>query len=478
MGPSKRKLCLNGVKSYATTDLQETISTSDGDASRAPVSHLSALFVDACNTALSSGDSAALDDLMVDTKEVRWDNQIASTFTDMKDVFKGFSDFFMDPYLMSYESRKVGNSVVEIDYQVSFWYPLPWRPRIIIPGTVSLQTNADFTKIVDIKEQWDISLSSIFFKQVLPRFWDVWHVFSSPTPEHPPMTKIGKVGKVDFVELSPTLAYEAEWLAPSKFPGPPLLVLPGFSMFGELRTTRPRRDAFLCTLPIESFSDTFMDATSTETYKRNYWRMHVPTQLHSLVREHAAASTKFPLLSMEQESGVQKEEEDDLKMESDIQVGGGSDSTAEENINVMASVKGGKQRGAEYTPNEQLVQEFINSEKLRYQYMYLPRRIMAQYSINGPVSAKDVNTAVDLITKAIQSKEAQSLLLQSRVGKGKSSVGMKMKSMSTNNKSPLVGFQMFGTKAGFNMKGEPAMAVYESQYQKQLNKVQVEVTFQ
>ena len=40
---------------------------------------------------------------------------------------------------------------------------------------------------------------------------------------------------------------------------------------------------------------------------------------------------------------------------------------------------------------------------------------------------------------------------------------------------PLLGLQLWSCKACFNMKGEPAMAVYEMQYGYRLTTVQVEL---
>jgi len=43
------------------------------------------------------------------------------------------------------------------------------------------------------------------------------------------------------------------------------------------------------------------------------------------------------------------------------------------------------------------------------------------------------------------------------------------------DKSPKIGFQLWSCKGGFNMKGEPVMAVYEMQYGYRLTKMYVEL---
>ena len=46
---------------------------------------------------------------------------------------------------------------------------------------------------------------------------------------------------------------------------------------------------------------------------------------------------------------------------------------------------------------------------------------------------------------------------------------------SNGSGAPVVGFQMYSTKACFNMQGEPAMAIYEIQFDRRETNVQIEL---
>ena len=109
---------------------------------------------------------------------------------------------------------------------------LPWRPRIIVPGRVTLTADADNTSILSVVEEWEVTIPQIIAKQALPRLWDIWHIFSTPCPEFAPSKVLGREGRVSFVEMPPSIALEATWTGPAKYPGPPLLTIPGFSLFG------------------------------------------------------------------------------------------------------------------------------------------------------------------------------------------------------------------------------------------------------
>lgn len=147
---------------------------------------------------------------------INWRNPLVSG-PDIKEGFSQFANFFQEPVLIFFDEKKLsGKNAYEIEYQLSFWYPMPWKPRIIIPGKAIVAISQNQMYIDSVLEEWDITIWDIFLKQFPPRFWDFWHAFSSPTPEYPPFKLIGSAGKVDFIMTSPTIAAEILWSAPSK----------------------------------------------------------------------------------------------------------------------------------------------------------------------------------------------------------------------------------------------------------------------
>lgn len=418
------------------------------------------------------GKLGPLKEVFPDNKAA-WSSPVSKTLEEMKEQFINFSDFFKDPALTVYD-RQINTEKNEIvlDYQLSFWYPLPWRPRIIVPGKATITVNAEGNRVLSVKDDWEVSVLNIMTKQAAPRLWDVWHIFSTPTPEYPPIKTFGRVDrKVTLVELPPTIAVETSWTGLAKFPGPPLLVMPGFALDGELRTSRPNRDPFLTTLPVESSSDSFAKEDGT-AMKKNTFTMHVPTQLHSKVMgeirqtEPTVMKTEAQILL---ENG-ETEGQDDETYESDAQVGISDEKLSKlENISIMKSVTGGVQRG-DYDANDELVREFAASESLSRKYKALPRRLMAQVKVTGEVTPEKVKEAVDMIKTAVSTPSMQDMLPAAPAGKKYS-----LQLRSDGSANPLVGFQMFGSKACFNPRGQPAMAIYEIQYDKRVTNVQIEL---
>ena len=476
-----RQICLGCTST--SHDIQEALSPQQMSEkgvqeSKSPLEKMSDNFVEAWLKGFE-GKLGPMKALMPD-EQAPWVSPVANTNGDMKSQFINFADFFLEPALTIFNRRIDENGYkIILDYQLSFWYPLPWRPRIIVPGKAIITTNTDATRVLGVSEEWETTIPKILLKQAFPRLWDIWHIFSTPGPEYPPILKLGNEGKVVFSLLPPSIALEATWTGPAKFPGPPLLTMPGFALFGELRTSRPNRDKFYCTMPVESCSDTFVDETNGIKMKKNTFMMHVPSALHNVVAKRVETGEAFTLLTNEQQqrrNGAAAEEQDDEAYTSDVQVGISDEKLSNlENISLMKSVTGGNARG-QYDVNQEIVEEFVASEHLAYRYRSLPRRVMAQVAVKGEVTSEKVKRAVEEIKKAVQ------------VGGGSIDIpGLEREGSSSGTRyslrtkgggdsaSPLVGFQMYSTKACFNMQGEPAMAIYEIQFDKRETNVQVEL---
>eukprot|EP01041_Mallomonas_annulata_P003813 gene3813-7595_t len=407
---------------------------------------------------LSKGSSPQLEAMMTDN--TIWDNPYVSTAPQLREGFQKFAEFFDEPALIFFNSSISGKNQLKIEYQISFWYPAPWRPRIIIPATAIITTNPDFTNIISVKEKWDVTVPDIFLKQFLPRLWDVWHVFCSPSPEYPPTKLLGSSGKVSFVEVPRTVAVEATWTGLAKFPGPPLLTVPGFSLFGELRTSRPNRDVFYTVLPIEVQSSRYT-STSGIDMKRSSWIFHIPTALQSSILNKAKESHKIKIAN----SMGEAEGEDDLVDILDYQVG-------LENLDLMKRVTAGATRG-DFDLNKSLLEEFSASENKEYSYKILPKRIIAQMDIFGDANSEKISEAIKLIKETIVTKGSS---LLNKPVKIMQSSSIFQGNTDGGNEGDLnqLGLQLCNIKGCFNMKAEPAMAIYEMQYKQRLTRVFLE----
>lgn len=128
-------------------------------------------------------------------KKIKWENPFVTNSNELMEGLSQFSSFFSEPSLTVFNIKLSETNInqVEISYYLSFWYPMAWKPRIIIPSTAIITLNNEQNKVISVHEKWEISMGEVFTKQLLPRFWDIWHCFCSPSPEYPPIKTISKV---------------------------------------------------------------------------------------------------------------------------------------------------------------------------------------------------------------------------------------------------------------------------------------------
>jgi hypothetical protein len=338
------------------------------------------------------GDASALQQALA--ANASWSSPQVSSFKEQLEALESFSSFFQEPSLVVFSAQSLPGEQerFQLEYQLSFWYPTFWRPRLIVPGsaTVSLDSNG---LVVAVEEKWEVSISDLALKQFPPRAWDVWHLMSSPMPEYPPLRALGSDGKVEYVELPATMMQEASFAAPLNNPGPPLLTVPEFALSGTFRTSRPNRDPYYTTLPVESFSGRFVDSKSGREMKYSTWRLPVPSNVQPLLMAKARESKVEELAPSYVEpapgtvfAGAGEQADDVLAREIDYET---ERSGNKENLDLMASVTGGAMRGDfDVSPAQiaQIAARECRSRRLRL----LPPRVVAMVALKGQPEARCV----------------------------------------------------------------------------------------
>jgi hypothetical protein len=107
----------------------------------------------------------------------------------MVQMFDSFLSFFLEPAVHFTAERHVAGdaNAVELDWLLSFTYPLPWRPRVTFSGSTraafsSLRPSPNRRLITSVVEDWDAPVRTIF-KQTLPRLSDILWLYPAPHAE-------------------------------------------------------------------------------------------------------------------------------------------------------------------------------------------------------------------------------------------------------------------------------------------------------
>jgi hypothetical protein len=334
---------------------------------------------------------------------------------------------------------------------------LPWRPRIIIPGTATLRFSSTLSAITSIKEVWEVSLVNIFFEQMALRLWDAWNSFSSPMPEYPPVMSLGQAGGIQIFTLPETLACEATWTAANGLTGPTLLAVPDFSLFGEMQALG--KELFCCALPVEVQAARYQDPISAEQRKLSKWIFHVPTALQSKVLD----AVRLGGITLQQEDslldGAEITADTSTLTDADVEVETDyvTPSFIPQPGKLMSGLTGGVWRG-NFTINETFIREYEQSQRMHTQYTHLPRRTIAAVDLTGEVSIEKINQALNKVKTVLDSGRMK---VNGKLYRQKQDIS---RSNMYSQYNTQFGLQLFGTKLGFNNKGQPGIAIYEIQY--------------
>lgn len=218
-------------------------------------------------------------------------------------------------------------------------------------------------------------------------------------------------------------------------------------------------------MPVEIQSTNFL-STNGEQMKKSSWIYHVPTSLQEKVIDKINIS--FPINDIETIIEESDDIIDDVDFETTIQDKG-----------LMKSVTAGTLRG-NVTYDDVKVFEYEKFLIKDYEYKFLSKRILAQTDIYGEIDLKKINDAISLIKKAVETQGKvllgnniriinRDLDLESKI------VSKIIKAPSIDECNPKIGLQLWDCKGCFNPNGEPAMAVYEIQFDSKLTKVFVEL---
>lgn len=84
-----------------------------------------------------------------------------------KKMIQFIGQWFQDPHLDLHQIQRDGNHI-RTDWTLSWTTPLPWQPRIQIPGWSELQLNAD-ELIISHVDYWHCSRWNVLQQHVWPQ---------------------------------------------------------------------------------------------------------------------------------------------------------------------------------------------------------------------------------------------------------------------------------------------------------------------
>ena len=186
----------------------------------------------------------------------------------------------MDIVIVSAKSR-TGGSAVELRWEISLLWPVFWEARVLLTGTshLSLEGNT-IVQQIDTLDQKDV-LSAIY-PQLLPRFWDFYHIGMTPSAELSPLldqTPLFKSYKI--YQIPPRLVYQPSILDDGDREDANAATLPNHSFCQVIKTMGPSRQRYITTSPIEVQLVRDTSSLVMQTTTRIVWTIPLSIELQT-----------------------------------------------------------------------------------------------------------------------------------------------------------------------------------------------------
>jgi hypothetical protein len=175
--------------------------------------------------------------------------------------------------------KTINDNTVELVWEISVAWPILWEPRVVITGTsvVNLRDNK-IVKQVDRLDQPD--LLSTIASQVLPRFWDTYHIGMTPSAELAPRRKVntGFLPKpYQVYEIMPRLVYKPTRLDTTNNREDAFAqVIPNHAFCTLIKTMGPKRQRYIPASPVE-----VQLSRTTEGDTKISWRVPISVELQT-----------------------------------------------------------------------------------------------------------------------------------------------------------------------------------------------------
>mmetsp|Transcript_53752 Transcript_53752/g.60042 ORF Transcript_53752/g.60042 Transcript_53752/m.60042 type:complete len:547 (-) Transcript_53752:38-1678(-) len=220
---------------------------------------------------LTFGSLFAWETPMTVSKSPPTDN--GSTMNPIDELKKG-RQFYEEIDLAIVSGKKLSDDVFEFSWELSLVWPTFWAPRVFLSGTstctladsLALQPSNDEVttanrKVFIIKQVDNVfgtdagnslSFVSILGSQIIPRFWDWYHIGMTPSAEQLPRRTIAKKRRITVYQLPPQLVTAPTIVETGTRENRHAEMIPNHAFTCIIRTMGPKKkNNYVPTTPVE-----------------------------------------------------------------------------------------------------------------------------------------------------------------------------------------------------------------------------------
>ncbi|MGK3734625.1 MAG: hypothetical protein ACI90V_001462, partial [Bacillariaceae sp.] len=230
----------------------------------------------------------------------------SSTDTNSKmnpmDELKVAKNFYEEVDLAIVSGKKISDDVFELSWELSLIWPTFWAPRVFLAGTSTCKladssalrsANEEDTttnKAVSVIKQVDnvfgidtgnsLSFVSMLGSQIIPRFWDWYHIGMTPTAELLPRRTLAKKGGISVYQIPPHMVTAPTIIETGTRENRHAEMIPNHAFTCVIKTMGPNKKPYVPTTPVEVHIGRKNDAEDDRLLIK--WAIPLATQFQAL----------------------------------------------------------------------------------------------------------------------------------------------------------------------------------------------------
>lgn len=213
-----------------------------------------------------SGGSSSGDTVVGYSPQLKWESPLrtqdgAGAASNPLEALRSAGQFYKQVDVAVVAGRQLSDRVVELSWEVGVVWPTFWAPRVMLSGTSTCTLNAGLDGAgapVSIVGQVDRvfggangNLLPLLGSQIVPRFWDWYHIGMTPSAERLNRQVVKKTGRYAVYRLPARLVAAPTIVETGTRTNRNAQIVPNHAFSCIIKTMGPQKQEYVPTTPVE-----------------------------------------------------------------------------------------------------------------------------------------------------------------------------------------------------------------------------------
>jgi len=185
-----------------------------------------------------------------------WETPMTTTSTNPLEELEAAKGFYEEIDLAIVGGKQISDGIVDLLWELSLVWPTFWSPRVVLSGTSTCTFVTDTRTIVKQVDRIfgadnNVSLLSLLGNQIVPRFWDWYHIGMTPSAEQMPREVVTKNKGMTVYKIPPQLVTAPTIFETGNRENRHAQMVPNHAFTCIIRTMGAKKKNYVPTTPVE-----------------------------------------------------------------------------------------------------------------------------------------------------------------------------------------------------------------------------------